>query len=155
MDLLPSAAPAERLSIVAAGQRYNKPVTVVPLDLKVKLLRSEALEALLYGCDTWTLRRKDYDKLRTHHHRMLLRCIRFQKKRTDHRLSYHFALEKTGSESIETTVRRRRLVLADPILRLGDHRLPKRLVVDALREGTDNQSGSAGANVVAMSDRRP
>ena len=117
MALLPQAAPAERLSIVAAGQRYrqterfnylggtisadatmdaelasrirvawcalrkyggqfyDRPVTVVPLDLKVKQLRSEALEALLYGCSTWTLRKKDYDKLRTHHHRMLLRPL--------------------------------------------------------------------------------
>ena len=129
MDLLPSAAPAERLSIVAAGQRYNKPVTVVPLDLKVKLLRSEALEALLYGCDTWTLRRKDYDKLRTHHHPILLRCISFQRKeRMDHLPSYHLALEKTGRESIETTVRRRRLALAASIFRLDDHRLPQRLM---------------------------
>ena len=94
MALLPSAAPAERLSIVATGQRYkqterfnylggtisadasmdaelasrirvawcalrkysrqfyDRPVTVIPLDLRVKLLRSEALEALLYGCGT-------------------------------------------------------------------------------------------------------
>ena len=38
---------------------YDKPVTVVSLDLKVKLLRSEALEALLYGYGTWTPRKKD------------------------------------------------------------------------------------------------
>ena len=95
----------------------------------MKVLQSEALEVLLYGCGTWTLR-KDYDKLRTHHHRMLLRCISFQRKeRTDHLPSYHLALEKTGRESIETTVRRRRLALAASILRLGDHRLPKRLMV--------------------------
>ena len=117
MALLPPAALAERLSVVAAGQRYkqterfnylsgtinadatiddelasrirvawcalreynrqfyNSAITVVPLDLKVKLLRSEALEALLYGCGTWTLRKKDSDKLRTHHHRMLLRWV--------------------------------------------------------------------------------
>ena len=166
MALLPSAAPAERLSIVATGQRYkqterfnylgdtisadtmdaertsrirvawcalrkysrqfyDRPVTVVPLDLKAKLLRSEALKAFLYSCGIWTLRKKDYDKLRTHHHRMLLRCIDFQKKkRTDHLLSYRLALEKSGRESIETTVHRRRLVLAASILRLGNHRLP-------------------------------
>ena len=51
-------------------QFYDRPVTAVLLDLSVKLLRSEALEALLYSCGTWTLRKKDYDKLRTHHHRM-------------------------------------------------------------------------------------
>ena len=110
------------------------------MDLQDKLLQSEALEALIYGCGIWTLRKKDYDKLRTHHHRMLLRCIGFQKKkRTDHLLSCRLALEKTGSESIETTTRRRRLVLAFSILRLGDQRLPKRLMVGVSRDGTTSR----------------
>ena len=68
---------------------------------------------------------KDFDNLWAHHHRMLLRCIGFQKKkRMDHLLLYRLALEKTGSESVETTIRRRRLVLVASILRLGNHRLP-------------------------------
>ena len=80
---------------------------------------------------------EDHGKLRTHHHYMLLRCISFQtKKRTYHLLSYRLALEKKGSESIEMTVRRRSLVLAASILRLGDHRFLKRLIVGILRDGT-------------------
>ena len=68
---------------------------------------------------------------------MLLRCTGFQKKkRTDHLLSYRLALEIASSESIETTVRRRRLVLAASILGLGDHKLPKRLMVGVLIDGT-------------------
>ena len=42
----------------------------------------------------------------------------------------------TDGESIKTTVRTRRLVFAASILRLGDHRLPKRLMAGGLRDGT-------------------
>ena len=58
----------------------------------------------------------------------------------DHLLSYRLALEKTDSESIEMTVRRWRLVLAASILRLGDYRHPKRLMVGVLIDETGNRS---------------
>ena len=116
-------------------QLYDRATAIVLLELKVKLLRSEVIGALLYGCDTWTLLQEGYDFLRTQHRRLLLRCIGFRKKnRTNHTLSCLSALEKTGCESIETTVRRLRLLLADRIHRMGNHRLPKRLLHGTLRK---------------------
>ena len=41
-------------------------------------------------------------------------------------LSYKDALQRTERESIESTVRTRRLLWAGALLRMGDHRLPKR-----------------------------
>ena len=46
-----------------------------PWRLKVRLLRAEAMEALLYGCMTWAPRRDHYRLLRRTHHRLLLRVI--------------------------------------------------------------------------------
>ena len=43
-------------------------------------------------------------------------------------LSYKDALHRTQCESIETTVRTRRLLWAGALLRMGDHRLPKRVM---------------------------
>ena len=43
-------------------------------------------------------------------------------------LSYKDALQRTKCESIETTVRTRRLLLSGALLRMGDHRLPKRVM---------------------------
>ena len=43
--------------------------------LKIRMVNAEAIEALLYGCSTWTLRQEHYAKLRTVHHRVLLRII--------------------------------------------------------------------------------
>ena len=52
---------------------YDKPKVV--LSLKTRMVKAEAIEPLLYGCSTWTLRQEHYAKLRTVHHRVLLRII--------------------------------------------------------------------------------
>ena len=68
-------------------------------------------------------------KLRTVHHRVLLRIIGAQRKRPDHRItSYKRALEITGCECIETTLRTRRLLWAGTLLRMSGGRLPKRIM---------------------------
>ena len=90
---------------------YDHPKVV--LSLKTRMLKAEAIKALLYGCSTWTLRQEHYAKLRTVNHRVFLRIIGAQRKKSDHRMtSYNRALEITRSENIETTLRTRRLLLA-------------------------------------------
>ena len=90
---------------------YGQPK--VALSLKTRMVKAEATEALLYGCSTWTLRQEHYAKLRIVHHRVLLRIIGAQRKRPDHRMTlYNRALEITGCEGIETTLRTRRLLWA-------------------------------------------
>ena len=41
----------------------------VALSLKSRMVKAEAIEALLCGCSTWTLCQEHYAKLRTVHHR--------------------------------------------------------------------------------------
>ena len=83
----------------------------------------------MYRCSTWTLRQERYAKLRPVHHRVLLRIIGTQRKRPDHRMtSYNRALEIIRCESIETTLRTRRLLCAGALIRTSGGRLPKRIV---------------------------
>ena len=63
---------------------YGQPK--VALSIKTRMVKAEAIEALLYGCSTWTLRQEHYAKLRTVHHRVLLRILGAQRKRPDHRV---------------------------------------------------------------------
>ena len=106
---------------------YDQPK--VALSLKIRMVKSEAIEALLYGCSTWTLRQEHYAKLRTVHHRILLRIIGTQRKIPDHRMaSYNRPLEITRCGSIETTLRTRRLLWAGTLIRMSGERLPKRIV---------------------------
>ena len=106
---------------------YDQPK--VALSLKTRMVKAEAIEALLYECSTWALRQKHYAKLRTVHHRILLRNIGAQRKRPDHQMtSYNCALEITRRESIETTLRTRRLLWVGTLLRMSGGRLPKRIM---------------------------
>ena len=58
--------------------------------------------------------------------RFLTRCIGWRKhNRADHPISYLNTLLKTGNESIEATLRRRRVLSAGFVARMEDTRLPK------------------------------
>ena len=106
--------------------------------LKVRMLQAEVREALLYICSTWTLLSREYGLLRTQHHRLLLRCVGFRKRqRSDHPLSYAATLAMTGCESVETTIRRRRLLFAGFLLRQQLHRLPRAFLRGSLVNGSN------------------
>ena len=66
---------------------YDRPSA--PLELKIRMLRAEVLETMLYGCVTWSPRACHYDRLRRAHHRFLTRCIGWRKhKRADPPISH-------------------------------------------------------------------
>ena len=103
---------------------YDRPSA--PLELEIRMLSAEVLETMLYGCVTWSPRACHYDTLRRAHHRFLTRCIGWRKhNRAYHPISYLDTLLKTGSESIEATLRRRRISFAGYVARMEDTRLPK------------------------------
>ena len=78
-----------------------------PFTLKVRMLKAEVMETLLYACVTWTLGKEHFAELRTAQHRFLLRISGFQRRqRTDH-LMYAKALKKPQCESVETIIRKR------------------------------------------------
>ena len=60
---------------------------------------------------------------------MLLRYLGWRKRnREDHILSYANALLRTDSESVETTVRKRRVLFAGFVARMGEERLLRRVM---------------------------
>ena len=69
---------------------------------------------MLYGCATWIMRFQDFRRLRTAHHKLLLRINGTRRKgRTGYKpLSYGEVLERTGYERIETTMRKRQFEFA-------------------------------------------
>ena len=92
-----------------------------PLRLKARLLKAEDMEALLYGCMTWAPRNAHHRQLRTTHHKLLLRVIGHHRVHgTYQQMSYAKALKKAGSQSVEATIRQRRLLFAGALARQGD-----------------------------------
>ena len=120
---------------------HNRPKASL-LPLKARMVRPEVVEALLYGCATWTLVKGHYTKLRTAHHRMLLRILGAWRKSPNKRiLSHKDALQRTECESIETTVRMRRLLWSGALLRMGDYRLAKRVMSGELENAGKRGTG--------------
>ena len=110
---------------------YDRPSA--PLELKLRMLRVEVLETMLYGCVTWSPRASHYDTLRRAHHRFLTRCIGWRKRnRADHPTFYLHTLIKTRSGSIEAILRRRRILFARFVARMEGKRLPKCLMFGEL-----------------------
>ena len=96
------------------------------LELKVRMLKAEVLETMLYGCVTWSTRACRYDTLRRAQQSFLTRCIGWRKNnRADRPISYLDTLIEAVSESIEATLRSRRILFAGFVARMEDTRLPK------------------------------
>ena len=57
---------------------YDRPSA--PLELKIRMLRAEVFDTILYGCVTWSPRACYYDTLLRAHHRFLTRCIGWESK---------------------------------------------------------------------------
>ena len=58
-----------------------------------------------------------------------------------HTLSYADAFAKTASESIEAIVRKRRMMFAGFVARMGEERLPQRVMFGELVEGKGYSGG--------------
>ena len=129
----------------ACFQRYQMEIYDRPgvrLRLKVRLLKAAVLETLLYGCMTRGPEKLDYDRIRQVHYSMVPRCLGYRKrKRDDHTLSYADELAKTDSESIEATVRKRRILFAGFVAGMGGERLPQRVMFGELVEGKGYSGG--------------
>ena len=129
----------------ACFQRYRMEIYDRPgvrVRLKERLLKAEVAETLLYGCTTWSPNKPDYDRLRRVYHSTLLRCLGWRKrKRDDHTLSYADALDKTASESIYPIVRKRRILFAGFVARMGEERLPQMVMFGELVGGESCSRG--------------
>ena len=56
---------------------YDRPSA--PLELKIRMLKTDVLEKMLYVCITWSPRACHYDTLRQAHHSFMTRCIGWRK----------------------------------------------------------------------------
>ena len=76
-----------------------------------------------------------YNMLRTAHHRVLLRIFGAWYKSPNNNclLSYNDCPQRTGFEGTAASVRKRRLIGALALLRVVDHRLPKKTISGCLK----------------------
>ena len=94
------------------------------------MLTAEKIEIMLYGCVMWSPTVAHLAILLKTRHRLLLRYIGWKRNHSDgyHMLSHADALAKTGCENVETTMRTRRTLFAGFVARMGNERLPRRVM---------------------------
>ena len=122
--------------------------TTAPLILKDRMLTAEMNETLVCACARQTLSAKHFAKLRTAHHQVLLRVIGFERRVcADHAtLSYAKALKMTRCKSIETTIRKRRLVFLGAEARPSKVRLPSQVMFGTIAGGENSRPGGQYKN---------
>ena len=77
-----------------------------------------------------------YYRLRKAHHQKIRRCLGWRTlKREDHILSYTNAHLRTDSESVQMTMRRRRVLFAGFVVRMGEELLSRRVVFGEMLGG--------------------
>ena len=96
------------------------------------------------------MRSQDFSRIRTTHHKLLLRVISFRRKdRTGYKpLLYEDVLESTASERIETTTRKHQLGFVGAVIRQGDSRLSKQVMFGWLAVQRPKQGGRPATSKV-------
>ena len=104
----------------------------ISIGTKVSIYKSTVLSTLLYGAETWTCSDRDYSRINAVNNKMLRYII--GKKRDE--ISNLELFKVTNTVPIENTVRNYRLRWAGHVRRMGDHRIPKKVLFGEL-DGTN------------------
>jgi len=103
------------------------------LKTKMKVFNSSVVSVLLYGSETWSIRKEDLQRLES----FVLRCLRCILKVTLwHRIPNTEVRKRCGGfPTVEEMLRQRRLQWLGHIRRQKDCRLPKRLAFSKVTDG--------------------
>ena len=99
---------------------------------KIKVYRAIVLTTLLYGCEAWTVYARHARKLNHFHTTRLRRLlnIKWQERVPDTEV-----LTRANLPSIHTILMQSQLRWAGHVLRMPDHRLPKKILYGELQHG--------------------
>ena len=108
------------------------------LETKLKVYRSAVLTSLLYASETWTVYSRHAKQLNRFHLNCLRKLlhIKWQDKIPDTEV-----LQRAELPSVHTLLRKAQVRWAGHVVRMNDHRLPKRLMYGQLREGKRSVGG--------------
>ena len=104
----------------------------IALDTKIKVYRAIVLTTLLYGCETWTVYQRHARKLNHFHTTRLRRLlgIKWQDRIPDTEV-----LTRANLPSINTILMQSQLRWAGHVVRMPEHRLPKKLLYGEIQHG--------------------
>ena len=104
----------------------------IRLDTKISVYKASVLTTLLYGCETWTLRKQHIHHLEKFHQTSLRKISRI---RWFHKKTNYEVLEQCKTHSLESMIDSARLRWTGHVVRMPNSRIPKALLYGHLTKG--------------------
>ena len=104
----------------------------IRLDTKIAVYKAAVLTSLLYGCETWTLNKKQINCLEKFHQTTLRKIARI---RWFHKVTNYEVLSRCNIDSLQSMIDTARLRWTGHVVRMNNDRIPKALLYGRLATG--------------------
>ena len=104
----------------------------IQLHTKIAVYKAAVLTSLLYGCETWTLNKKQIIRLERFHQTTLRKIARIQ---WFHKVTNYEVLSRCNIKSLQGMIDTARLRWTGHVVRMNDDRIPKALLYGRLATG--------------------
>ena len=105
----------------------------VCLNTKISVYKAIVLTSLLYGCETWTLNKRQSRRLEKFHQSTLRKIARIK---WFHKVTNYEVLSRCKIHSLESMIDKAKLRWTGHVTRMDSHRIPKALLYGRLATGT-------------------
>ena len=105
----------------------------IQLNTKIGVYKAAVLTSLLYGCETWTLTKKQVRRLEKFHQSTLRKIARIK---WFHKVTNYEVLSRCNISSLQSMIDKARLRWTGHVIRMKDDRIPKALLYGRLTTGT-------------------
>ena len=112
----------------------------VRLETKIPVYRAAVVSSLLFGCETWTLKKRHFKSLEKFHQTSLRKIARIK---WFHRRTNYEVLEKCNIGSMQSMVESAILRWTGHVTRMSDNRIPKKLLYGRLTTGRTSRGNHA------------
>ena len=105
----------------------------VCLNTKISVYKATVLTSLLFGCETWTLNKRQSRRLEKFHQSTLRKIARIK---WFHKVTNYEVLYRCKIHSLESMIDKAKLRWTGHVTRMDSHRIPKALLYGRLATGT-------------------
>ena len=108
----------------------------IRLDTKIAVYRAAVITSLLFGCETWTLKKAHFARLEKFHQTTLRRIARI---RWFHKVPNYEVLSHCNIPTLQSMIESAQLRWCGHVVRMKDDRIPKALLYGRLADGTSSR----------------
>ena len=111
----------------------------IRLDTKIAVYKAAVITSLLFGCETWTLNKRQSSRLESFHQTTLRKIARI---RWFHKVTNYEVLSRCNVHSLQSMIDTARLRWTGHVVRMKNNRIPKALLYGRLETGRPQPTGN-------------